>query len=293
MEIINSAGLSIFVEKEHLPKGERFFSVSEPGWWCGFMASGDVETEQPKFGIRNWHRSSTVHYWSDDPVETMHETLTDKGLACVFIRLDADDAEKLMGEDFSSIQQLGRQMPVAVASQRVIRVVTEVLECPLTGLEQKLFLSGKAFELIHSVLDGSLDDISRAPSPELTQNKDIRRVYEAREILMARLSAPPNAAELAAQVGLSSKKLAQGFKQIFGETMYAFTKEQRLLRAKYLLEQGVPNVSSVAYELGYHPAHLSAEFRRRFGKPPSALTGRRERPLFDPSTYEKAAGKNP
>lgn len=273
MEITSSSGLTINMDKSHLPCDESFLSTAVAGWWCGVVVAGDLETEQASFGKRRWRSNSVVHFWADDPVETLHHTLAAGPMASVFVNIKPDAAEALMGDDFAHIQKQGREMPVISATGRSAQIAMQMLGSPTEGFERRLYLSSKAYDLIGSVVaEGGNSRCAVPHSVSKLSPSDIKRVFAARDILLDRLAKPPSAVELGGLVGLGPKKLADGFKQAFDMTLYAFTKEQRLLRARQLLDQGAPSVSSVAYELGYHPAHLSTEFKRRFGIAPSSLT---------------------
>ncbi|WP_411036553.1 helix-turn-helix domain-containing protein [Shinella sp. BYT-45] len=52
--------------------------------------------------------------------------------------------------------------------------------------------------------------------------------------------------------------------------VYAFLKEQRLLKARRVIERGELNVTPAAIAVGYsNPCHFSQLFLRRFGMQPS------------------------
>lgn len=75
---------------------------------------------------------------------------------------------------------------------------------------------------------------------------------------------------------MNAHRLNELFRAIFGASVYAFVKEARLDHAKKLLESGDFSVSQAAYSCGYHPAHFSTEFRKRFGVSPSDYIVRNE-----------------
>lgn len=53
----------------------------------------------------------------------------------------------------------------------------------------------------------------------------------ARDRLLLDLSAPPTIAELAREIGLNQLKLKQGFKTLFGTSIYALFQRHRMERA--------------------------------------------------------------
>ena len=62
---------------------------------------------------------------------------------------------------------------------------------------------------------------------------------------------PPSLQELADEIGLSLKKLKEGFKQLYGSTVYQFVLDHKMNFARQLLGSGSHNVNEVALQLGY------------------------------------------
>lgn len=105
-------------------------------------------------------------------------------------------------------------------------------------------------------------------------------VRRAREILESRLLEPPTLEELAAEVGTRPFPLLRAFRDAHGLPPHAWLNQQRVRRARLLLDAGIPPARAAA-EVGYvDQAHLTRHFRRIVGVPPGAY--RRERGLSDP-----------
>ncbi|WP_213978658.1 helix-turn-helix domain-containing protein, partial [Serratia marcescens] len=60
----------------------------------------------------------------------------------------------------------------------------------------------------------------------------------------------------------------QGFRQLFGASVFGLLQEHRLQTAWRLLSEQDLHVSTVAWQVGYTPAHFSVAFRKRFGVMP-------------------------
>jgi AraC-like DNA-binding protein len=103
-------------------------------------------------------------------------------------------------------------------------------------------------------------------------SRDLRRVREARERLVADLRDPPSLAELAASVGLNPKRLNLGFRMLFGTTVFDYLLEARLQMARSMLDQGLDlPLKTLAWQLGYNQAsNFISAFRRRFGISPGS-----------------------
>ncbi|WP_413507042.1 helix-turn-helix transcriptional regulator [Serratia proteamaculans] len=166
------------------------------------------------------------------------------------------------------------KMVIGPASKLLLALSTQIASCPLQGATRDLYLAGKAMELIAM----SLQHLSDTPAPATARLRlsraDIERLHAARELLIADLPHPPGLDRLAALVGINTRKLTQGFRQIFGSSVFAWLQEYRLQQAHRMLSSEAANVSTIAYRVGYSPAHLSIAFRKRFGISPSAIVAR-------------------
>jgi AraC family transcriptional regulator len=112
------------------------------------------------------------------------------------------------------------------------------------------------------------DEPTSAEQIEHLPNRERKQLQQARERLLQDLSAPPTIAELARETGLNQLKLKQGFKTLFGNSIYALFQKHRMDRAHYLLRDH--NVTETALILGYtNVSHFSTAYRKQFGVLPS------------------------
>lgn len=145
----------------------------------------------------------------------------------------------------------------------------QMLACPAQGALKRMYLSAKALELTALAL-GALQPAPAATSAGLSC-ADTECLHHARDLLAADLQHPPTLPELARRVGINVNKLTTGFRQLFGCSVYAFVREQRMARAHALLAAGAMGVSEAAYACGYTDSHFTKAFQRRYGVLPSAL----------------------
>ncbi|MDR6784983.1 AraC-like DNA-binding protein [Pedobacter africanus] len=67
-------------------------------------------------------------------------------------------------------------------------------------------------------------------------------------------------------------KLKDGFKALFGTTIFGLVRELRMVNARRLLLDEKLQVNEVAEKVGcQHPHHFAVAFRRRFGILPGTL----------------------
>jgi AraC family transcriptional regulator, transcriptional activator of the genes for pyochelin and ferripyochelin receptors len=149
-------------------------------------------------------------------------------------------------------------------------ILQQILNCPYHGWMRQLYLEGKVLELLILWLTFAAKQDHQA-KPSVLRPGDIERVRQARELLIQHLDHPPSLLELARRVGLNDYKLKQGFRQLYGTTVFGYLHTQRMEKARDLLCTGHLKITEVAYTVGYTSLpSFSLAFRKRFGVSPKA-----------------------
>lgn len=131
------------------------------------------------------------------------------------------------------------------------------------------YLDSKGREIACTIL---ADLALQKTSPMLTMKssvRDLRRIDEARDILIENYRSPPAIPALARRVGVNQTKLKALFKTVYGMTVHEFTKRLRMERASELLAKGDLTIAEIAYAVGYEfPASFTHAFRKFYGHSP-------------------------
>ena len=99
--------------------------------------------------------------------------------------------------------------------------------------------------------------------------ENVAKLKKAKDIIIANMAEPPSLQELADAIDLSLKKLKEGFKQIYGDTVYGFLFDYKMEVARKLLDSGEYNVNEVGFKVGYSTAsHFIAAFKKKYGTTP-------------------------
>jgi AraC-like DNA-binding protein len=156
---------------------------------------------------------------------------------------------------------------VAVSPAMAV-ILSQILNFNLHPSVQKIYLKGKVYELIGLYFNRPEEaDIEQCPF--LDDEDNVRKIKLAKEIILQRMVEPPSLQELADEVGLSLKKLKEGFKEIYGDTVFSFLFDYKMDYARKLLEKGQHNVNEVGLSIGYSTAsHFIAAFKKKFGTTP-------------------------
>ncbi|MGY5845883.1 helix-turn-helix domain-containing protein [Salegentibacter sp. HM20] len=147
-------------------------------------------------------------------------------------------------------------------------VLNQMLNFNLTSSIKNLYFKGKAYELLSLFFNRS-EDPNLEQCPFLSDEENILKIRRAKDIVISRLAEPPSLQELADEIGLSLKKLKDGFKQIYGDSVYSFLFDYKMEYARKLLDTGEYNVNEVGLKIGYSTAsHFIAAFKKKFGTTP-------------------------
>jgi AraC-like DNA-binding protein len=148
-------------------------------------------------------------------------------------------------------------------------VIHQILNCPYNGHIKRMYLESKAMELItHQLALLVSKETDPKPRPILCPD-DIERIHYARDILIENLQNPPTVYRLCRMVGINELKLQQGFRQIYGKTVFAYFRDCQFEGARCLLKEGNMNVAEVAYKLGYFKVdNFAGSFKKIFGVSP-------------------------
>ncbi|MEM7061651.1 MAG: AraC family transcriptional regulator [Cyanobacteria bacterium P01_B01_bin.77] len=152
-------------------------------------------------------------------------------------------------------------------SQEISQILQKMLRCPYQGTLRQLYLEGKTLELIALYFSDAIDPLGRQTVS--IKRKDLDGLHQAKSILLQKMDNPPSPSDLAKQVGLSERKLQQGFQELFGTTVFGVLHDYRMERAKQLLETDQMTVSAIANTVGIsHRGYFATAFKRKFGTTP-------------------------
>ena len=147
-------------------------------------------------------------------------------------------------------------------------VLNQILGYNLHPSVRALYFKAKAYELISLYFNRPAEgDIAQCPF--LADETNVVKLKQAKKIIIERMVEPPTLQELADEIGLSLNKLKEGFKQIYGDSVFSFLVDYKMEVARKLLAQGTLNVNEVGLKVGYSTSsHFIAAFKKKFGTTP-------------------------
>lgn len=168
-------------------------------------------------------------------------------------------------KDKKYYSQEGISPPIAV-------ILNQIVNFNLHPTIRALYLKAKVYELMALYFNRS-EEYDMDQCPFLADEENVKRIRKAKELIIARMAEPPSLAELSAEVGISLKKLKEGFKQVYGDSVYSFLFDYKMEYARKMLETNQYNVNEVGLKVGYSTSsHFIAAFRKKFGTTPKKYT---------------------
>jgi AraC-like DNA-binding protein len=153
-------------------------------------------------------------------------------------------------------------------SPAIAVVLSQMINYNLHPTIKKLYIKGKVYELISLYFNKNTDaDVEQCPF--LVDEDNVKRIRRAKELVIANMAEPPSLPELSKEIGLSLKRLKEGFKQIYGDSVYSFLFDYKMEYARRLLESGQYNVNEIGLKIGYSTSsHFIAAFKKKYGTTP-------------------------
>lgn len=151
---------------------------------------------------------------------------------------------------------------------KIFGVIQDIKNCFYKGLTRKIYMESKVYELIalsyHS-LDQEKETVKLA-------GNDVDKIKFAAQLIRENIDSPFTIVELARKVGVNQTKLKEGFKSIFGDTVFGYLQEIRMNKARRYLTDTSLSIQEISHLSGYqNVSNFSIAFKRIFGYSPTKL----------------------
>ena len=147
-------------------------------------------------------------------------------------------------------------------------VLQQIINSNINSSIRNLYVKGKVYELL-SLHFQKEENTEGQYCPFLVDEQNVLKIRKAKEIIISRMAEPPSLQELSTEISLNLKKLKEGFKQIYGDTVYSFLFDYKMEHSRRLLESNQFNVNEVGLKVGYSTSsHFIAAFKKKFGTTP-------------------------
>ena len=224
------------------------------------------------------------------------EFVAGKDICAVEIVITLKLFQEMLGEDLQMSQfqrwfnshNLKPYWKLGKISSSMAIALQQILNCPYQGATRRLYLESKSLELITLALEHCKTQEPTPKKPRPLKPEDVAVMHHAKEILINQMHNPPSLLSLARQVGINDCKLKQGFREVFGTTVFGYLHDYRMEQAAELLRRNQMTVTGVATAIGFaNRSAFAVAFRRKYGLNPSDYQAayRQQSWLINPTKY--------
>ena len=147
-------------------------------------------------------------------------------------------------------------------------ILSQIFNLNIHESIRALYLKGKVYEILSLYFNKS-EEMDVEKCPFLVDEENVRKIRLAKEIILTKMSEPPTLSELSEEIGLNIKKLKEGFKEIYGDTVYGYLLDHKMEEARRMLSSKSYNVNEVGLKVGYSTSsHFIAAFKKKYGTTP-------------------------
>ncbi len=173
--------------------------------------------------------------------------------------------ELLIGEALTQVNKIK-------INEEVKEKLNLIFETNLKNDSEKLILKSRVILLLEYFFSTFLNDSLEIRNKKLIPDEDINRLKNIEKILTAGDTDKfPSITLLARLAHMSSTKLKQRFKQVYGYRLYEYYNKQRLYKAKEMMEQGMAP-KEAGYTIGFTDvSNFTKAFKKEYGYTPGTV----------------------
>jgi AraC-like DNA-binding protein len=147
----------------------------------------------------------------------------------------------------------------------------EIINCKLSGIHRKIFLESTILYLLYqSQKNNLIFQLGCDSCAILNKPIELEKIHKAKKHILENLSSNLTIPIIANNVGTNQCYLKKGFKEVYGQTLFEFIQENRMIKAKHLLQAPNPNITEIAYHVGYSSlSSFSQSYKNYYGISPS------------------------
>jgi len=154
-------------------------------------------------------------------------------------------------------------------SNEIEKFAKVLIENKRTDVVGKLLTEGAALNTLAAQLDQHDRNVGQENISSTLSRDELERIVIISDTISKNLNQAYTTDDISKETGLSPKKLQEGFRFLFGESVAVFVKNLKLERARELIQTTELNISEVVHEIGIQSkSYFSKIFKEKFGMVP-------------------------
>ncbi|AZQ62838.1 AraC family transcriptional regulator [Flammeovirga pectinis] len=202
----------------------------------------------------------------------------DEDIKWVGIRVEHEALEEIMEAQNSSsfsdfFKELKNKVYYEETNPEVEDITEELFAAQKLTMGRQAIVFGKGMELMGKLVSQLIEKNKRRKTPEKIISKEAFDIYfNIKDYLLSDYTNIPTIAMLSDKFKIGETKLKEDFKQIFGQPIFKFVTNHRMLDAHRALRYSEKPIGKIAKEVGYsHLSKFTTAFKRFYDYTPSEL----------------------
>jgi len=153
-------------------------------------------------------------------------------------------------------------------------IISQIKNAKLMGKTCHLYTEAKVMELLALQLQQHENKEAGLPCLCCLKKNELDKIYEAKNLLLSDINTPPTILDLSRNIGMNEKKLQNGFKEVFNQTVYGCLFDHKMNLARRLLLDTDKSIFEIALDCGYdYASHFTTAFKRKYRMTPKQFKG--------------------
>jgi AraC family transcriptional regulator len=147
----------------------------------------------------------------------------------------------------------------------------ELIHCNLEGIVKSVFLESIVLYLLFQIQKNNLVfNLSCSSCSFLNRPMELDKIYKAKDYIISNIEKNITIPAVASIVGTNQCYLKKGFKEVTGQTIFEFVQENRMVKAKHLLQNSNSTIQDISFAVGYASiSSFSQTYKNYYGISPS------------------------
>ena len=183
--------------------------------------------------------------------------------------------EKTILDTIKHLEESGQEKYFGQIDTSTAKYAEFLIDNERTDVVGRLMSKASTINTLASQFQNYKENEERPDETSPLDSDELNGIIELSTYIGNNLDKELTIANLSKRSGLSPKKLQQGFKFLFGDTLNNIIKNIRLEHAKELIQSTNMNISEVCFAIGFNSrSYFSKIFDERFGLSPSEFKQR-------------------
>ncbi len=146
----------------------------------------------------------------------------------------------------------------------------DIINCKLHGIQRKIYLESHILFLVYQTQKNNLIfNLNCGGCAIINKPIEAAKIQKAKLYILENIQNIITIPIVAEYVGTNQCYLKKGFKEIFNQTIFEFIQENRMIKAKHLLQESQTSIADVAQSVGYSStSSFSQSYKNYFGISP-------------------------